>query len=369
VHCPTFLGASRQVFPEWPAIPLVGIEAREVGGRFDLPLGVCLAKTYETNDEVALLSLLNKSQRNGPRAGILINEQNVAIAVVRRRAGQKPLIEHCAVYACENNEPAEQLLRRHIAKLGLARASVHAVTSADDYQLVQVESPEVQPAELRAAIRWRLRDVINFHIDDAVVDVFEIPDQSRRSKNKMLFAVAARSAAVQRLVAAIAPVARDFDVIDIPELCLRNVSALLPQDQKGVATLLLGEKFAQLILTRQGVLYLARRIEYSRSYDFDGDATGGAKNIDAAALALELQRSLDYFESNYDQTPIGDLVLAPAGANSTRLLSSLQSETSLRISVLELSEIMEGADALGQDLHPDCLLALGAALRVETTSL
>lgn len=314
-----------------------------------------------------MLSLLNKTQRHGPRAGIMINEHSAAIAVVRRRVGQRPVIEHCAVHECETNESVEQALRRCVAKLGLARASVFAVASAEDYQLVQVESPEVQPAELRAAIRWRLRDVINFHIDDAVVDVFEIPDQSRRSQTKMLFAVAARSAAVQRLVSALAPLARDFDVIDIPELCLRNVSALVPQDQKGVATLLLCERFAQLVLTRQGVLYLARRIEYGRGYEADSES--GGVHIDAGSLALELQRSLDYFESNYDQTPIGELLLAPGGARSVDLAKRLQGETSLRIGMLDLSEVVEGSELLGQDIHPDCLLALGAALRVESTTL
>jgi len=328
-------------------------------------------KRRRFNDEVHLLSLLKKSPRHGPRAGILISDQGVAIAVVRRRAGQRPVIEHCALHACEGGEPVEQTVRRAVAKLGLSRATVFAVAATDDYQLVQVEAPEVQPAELRAAMRWRLRDVINFHIDDAVVDVFQIPDQSRRSQTKMLFAVAARSAAVQRLVTTLAPLARDFDVIDIPELALRNLSALLPQDQKGVATLLLAERFAQLILTRQGVLYLARRIEYGRSYALATDGEPADHNIDTAALALELQRSLDYFESHYDQTPIGDLVLAPGGDLGNQLAARLQSETSLRISVLQLSDVVDGSEtiAAAQETSANCLLALGAALRVEGTTL
>jgi MSHA biogenesis protein MshI len=313
-----------------------------------------------------LLSLLKKSTRHGPRAGVAIDDRSVAIAVVRRRTGQRPLVEHCGVHTPDGNESLEQNLRRTVAKLDLSSAAIFAVAGTEDYQLVQVESPEVQPAELRAAIRWRLRDVINFHIDDAVVDVFEIPDQSRRSQAKMLFAVAARSAAVQRLVNALAPLASNFDVIDIPELCLRNVSALLPQDQKGVATLLLHRRFAQLVLTRQGVLYQARRIEYGRGIDFDDG--GESPNIDAATLALEIQRSLDYFESHYDQTPIGDLILAPGDAACRKLAAKLQSETSLRIGLLNPKELFDG-NGLDGELTADCLLALGAALRVETTVL
>lgn len=321
--------------------------------------------------EVILLPLLNKSQRHGPRAGIMVNDRSAAFAVVQRRLGNRPTIEHCFVQTCEGDEQVEPMLKRMIAKLGLARAAVFAVVSPGDYQLVQVEAPEVQPAELRAAIRWRLRDVIDFHIDDAVVDVFEIPDQSRRTQAKMLFAVAARSAAVQRLVTALASSARRFDVIDIPELCLRNLSALLPQDQKGVATLLIGEQFAQLNLTRQGVLYLSRRIEYKRGYDIDerSDRDSQAdQSIDAGMLALELQRSLDYFESHYDQTPIGDLVIAPGGEVGSRLAVKLQSETSLRINVLNLADLMDGAAAIGEP-SSECLLALGAALRTDSAEL
>ncbi len=319
--------------------------------------------------EVVLLALLNRTQRHGPRVGVMVNDHSVAMAVVRRIAGQQPAIEHCALHECEDGESVENVLRRLFGKLGVARAGVFAVASAEDYQLVQVEAPEVQPAELRAAIRWRLRDVINFHIDDAVVDVFQIPDQSRRAQTKMLFAVAARSTSVQRLVTAIAPLARHFDVIDIPELCIRNICSLLPQDQKGVATFVLNDTFAHLTLTRQGVLYLARRIDYGRGYDANATGASNGRQIDAAVLGLELQRSLDYFESHYDQTPIGELVIAPGGVVAEQLAQRLRSETGLRISVLDLRECMSGTEAVGGNLSSECLLALGAALRTEVAAL
>jgi MSHA biogenesis protein MshI len=150
---------------------------------------------------------------------------------------------------------------------------------------------------------------------------------------------------------------------------LRNLSALLPQDQKGVATFLLGEKFAHLVLTRQGVLYLARRIEYNRGYKMDESDSRNGDHIDAATLGLELQRSLDYFESHYDQTPIGDLVIAPGGAIGEQLALRLRSETSLRISLLNLDDLTDGATKIADTLSTECLLALGAALRTEAAGL
>lgn len=313
-----------------------------------------------------MLALLKQSSRHALRVGLVVNAHGIALAVVRRHTGQRPRIEHCAMHGTEEGESIEQLLRRTLSKLDVAHVPIHAVVNVQDYQLVQVEAPEVPPAELRAAIRWRLRDLINFHIDDAVIDVFPIPDQSRRNPTKMLFAVAARSAAVQHLVSTIAPHARHFDVIDIPELCLRNLSAVLPQDQKGMATLLLGTDSALLNLTRQGVLYLARRIDYKRGFDLEHL---GEQHIDAGLLALELQRSLDYFESHYDQLPITDLVVGPTGALADGLIARLRAEINLRLEVLELNTVFDGAEQMPTEPSADCLLALGAALRIESLSL
>jgi len=301
--------------------------------------------------------LLRKALRPDARAGIALADGSFALAVVRRIGEGKPSLDHCAIHAAsEDPTPA---LKAVLDKLRIGRAPVCAVIGGDDYQIVQVEAPDVLPSEMRAAIRWRLRDVINFEIEEAVIDVFETPDPVRRTQGKMLFAVAARDAAIQRISSSVRTVAKGFDSIDIPELCLRNLSALLPQNQRGVAMLALNERFAQLVITRQGVMYLSRRIETAR---FGQDSRDGA-TIDAPALALEIQRSLDYYESQYDQTPIGDLVIAPANTRAHDLAGELKSETSLRVSALNVTEIFNVPD--GNDPVTDwpTLMALGAALR------
>lgn len=318
-----------------------------------------------------MFSLLKKAQHNGVRAGIAIDSDAAALVSVRRRNGALPRVEFCSRQPLAGAAPVD--LAPLLNGAGLARAKISVALHTDAYQLVQVEAPEVLPAELRAAVRWRLRDVINFHIDDAVVDVFEIPDQSRRTQ-KMMFAVAARSGPVQTLVDALSHQARGFDVIDIPELCLRNVSSLLPQDQKGVALLALGETFGQLVLTRQSVLYLTRRIEFARRYDSSADSTAaesatGSQPIDAENLALELQRSLDYYESHFDQPPITDLIIAPTSERASTLATALTDQSSLRIGLFNVAEVLEAAPGVTLDLDWLQLVALGAALRTDAVEL
>jgi MSHA biogenesis protein MshI len=309
-----------------------------------------------------LLSLFKKAKNGGGRVGIALGDGSFALAIVNREAGAKPSLQHCSAQGFQGEVAAA--LKPALDKLGALRAKACAVIDGDDYQVVQVEAPEVLPSEMRAAIRWRLRDAINFNVDEAAVDVFEIPDPVRRTQQKMLFAVAARDSAVQRIAGIVNTASKNFESIDIPELCLRNISALLPQDAKGVAMLALGDTFAQLVLTRQGTLYLTRRIDTSR---FSAFAEDHRSEIDAASLALELQRSLDYYESQYDQTPIGDLVIAPADDRARALAEGLRSETSLRIQVLDVREIMSVYKTGEFATDWPTLLALGAALRTDLT--
>ena len=307
--------------------------------------------------------LFRKALRRNVRVGIALNEGSFSLAVVRRDGVGKPAIDHCAVHSAASNPT--QALKAVLDKLDTNRAPTCAVIGGDDYQIVQVEAPDVLPSEMRAAIRWRLRDVINFSVDEAAVDVFEIPDPVRRTQGKMLFAVAARDAAVARISSTLRSTAKGFDSIDVPELCLRNLSALLPQDHKGVAMLALNDRFAQLVITRQGVMYLSRRIDTGR---FGADSRNDTP-IDAGALALEIQRSLDYYESHYDQTPVGDLVIAPADERAQRLAEELKNETSLRVSTLNVRDLFSVYKDGEVVTDWATLMALGAALREEEVDL
>jgi MSHA biogenesis protein MshI len=294
---------------------------------------------------------------------VLPGASQTAVAVVRMRKDARPFLKHCAVHPVSDSG-AEGPLVSLTRERSMGRVPVSAVVRTEDYQLVQVEAPEVLPSEMRAAVRWRLKDAIDFDIDAAVFDVFEIPDPPRRTQNRMMYAVAARSEAIQRVSDVVAPYARGFDVIDIPELCQRNLSSLLPYDKKGVALLTLTDKFAQLTLTREGVLYLTRRIDLARNYDMPRrDPGAGGSDTDASALALEVQRSLDYYESHYDHTPISNLVIAPGDERADALAAELRKEMSLQIELFQIADLFEVDAGLSIDSDWQSLMALGAALR------
>ena len=308
------------------------------------------------------MSLLRRAQANGWRVGVMPADRETALAIVRTVRAARPLLRHCAIHPSLEIR-AEHVLAPLAHNRELSHAAVSAVLSTDEYQLVQVEAPDVQPEEMRSAVRWKLKDIISFPPSEAVVDVFEIPEQARYVESRMVYAVAARTDAVQRVVSLVKPRVRGFDVIDIPEMCLRNIAALLPQDEHGVALIALGDRFAQLTLTCRGVLYLARRIDLSRGAETP--AGEAAADFDVASLALELQRSLDYYESHYDQPGIADVVVTSGDERAERLLGNLIAATGHSVTLLEVEELFDVADSIEPDTRWPGLLALGAALRSE----
>ena len=317
---------------------------------------------------VKLFSFIRRARIAGLRAGVAVSDREVAVAVVRRPTGRRPVIVKCVSQVVAEGY-GDVAVERALQDLDLGRTPVSAVIGAGDYQIVQVEAPEVPPAELRQATRWRLRDQFDFPIESATIDLFDVPASARRGRARMLFAVAAHGGAVENIGNALGRTTPGFDVIDIPELCQRNLAALLPQDHKGLALLVLREQFAQLVLTRNGQLYLTRRFELGQraaaAGTLDYDAGTGAAQIDPSSLALELQRSLDYYESHFDQSAIGDLVIAPGGERATTLAASLSAETGLRVSTLNLSDCIDMADGVSvPDGWLPCM-AIGAALRAD----
>jgi len=305
-----------------------------------------------------------RRRTEGLRAAVAVSDNEIAVALVRKVEGQRPKVLRIVVEEAPLGF-ADPVLKKIISEFDLRRVPVSAVINASDYQIAQVQAPDVPRAELRAAARYSMRDTFDFPIDHATLDVFDLPEQNSSGNKRMCFAVATRGDAIEKMTANFERQFRRFDVIDIPELCQRNLASLLPQDAKGVAFLLIRDDFAQLVLTRRGMLYVTRRFDFGIRGELNGDADAEANELplDPQMLSLELQRSLDYYESHFDETAIGDLFIAPAGSRANMLAAELAASTGLRISMFNIHDLVEVSfSAEIPDGWLPCM-AIGAAMR------
>jgi len=336
-----------------------------------------------------------KSVANDSRSGLSVDDSRVAFAHVQRVGGGVLRLDALTIDQGANDEEWAQQLVAGVKSIDPAQSRVTSVLPNDSYQLLLVEVPNVPASEINSAARWQIKDLLDFPVDDTVVELFKMPEQSTRDANPMAYAVATRRSSIREHTELLQAAGFALDIIDIPELCTRNVATLLPQDADGVAFFHFTETHGILTITRQGVLYLIRRFDIGRSaiksaatvdvtpaeleistmlqiakspddYDsYSGVTADSTRTELVSAIVLEIQRSLDYYEGHFDCGPPTELVLAP-GSDIGGLAKMLNEQLGLTVSNLDFNKLFEMQSVLSPNEQGACLLAVGAALRSES---
>lgn len=308
---------------------------------------------------------LGKNQALGDGwTAVTLDGARIAIAQVTRQSGARPRVQSCDSFAREGS-PLDALKRLKNAKR-LARARCTALLEHGQYQLLQVDLPDnlpkdAPPAELRETMRWRVKEMVDFPVDQAGVDVLEIPGQGARPPQ--LWVIASSHEVLRPCIHLFQDAKVALEAIDIPELAQRNLAGLFEEPDRGLALVSFDTSSkggGRLTITYQGELYMTRHLDVS------GPELAGP---DAASLhervLLDIQRSLDNFDRNYSAIPLNRLLVGPL-PNGDAFVSYLRDNLSLPVAQANLGDVLDFADTPAlQDMaaQAESWLVLGAALR------
>ncbi len=287
----------------------------------------------------------------------------VEVTRVRLATGDKPRVLAWESFAVEAGE-LEALKRLKNAKR-VGDEQCTTLLRHGQYQLLQLESPEVAKEELREAVRWRIKEQVEFPIETAVVDVLGIPvPPNGAGRAPQIFVVAAGNAQVVPRIHLFQDAKLALTAIDIPELAQRNVAALFEEENRGLAMLAFNDEGGLLTFTYQGELLASRFIDIKRREL--AAATEGEGGLYDRVL-LEVQRSLDNFERAHSYTTLTRvLVAALPGGNA--FIDYLKANLYQPVEMLDLAQAID-VSAIPSLTDPvnqaEALLAIGAAMRIE----
>jgi MSHA biogenesis protein MshI len=288
----------------------------------------------------------------------------LSYAHLRRLGEDRPVVTLCGLRAL----PADgETLSRWAREVRVQRFRCSTLLNPGDYRLLAVDAPPVPAEELKNALRWKIKDMVDFRVEDAAVDVLTVPEIGNdASPPKRLLAAVARADVVRACMARWRRAKAPLAIIDIPELAQRNVAALLEEEGRGLALLSFSQTGGLLTFTLRGELCLARHIDVSWLQLQRADAEQRLRLFER--IALELQRSLDHFDRQFQALPLSRLILAPQ-AEDLGLQGFLADNLYLPVTELDLREILSferaALDGLTPSVQSACFLALGAALRLE----
>ena len=308
-----------------------------------------------------MFGLFNKKKGKPGLLGISLIDKELAFAHIGSDAGQ-PVLLACELLALASPQDGGKVLADKMRSLGLEHTRCNFVLAPDDYSLLLVEAPNVEPAELAAAAKWKIKDMIDRPLEQLAISVFPVPHDAYRSQRDMLYVVAADRKKIQHVVDMATNAGLQLESIDIPELAMRNLTTMYTDDSNGLAMMDLRHDGSLLNLSKNGALYLTRHLstqvgdEILRSHEWDS-----VKD----RLVLEIQRSLDYYESQMGQGHINRVLVAPRKQDSDALKAELDQAMGVKVEIMNLQGKLVSDVELSFDLQQGCLLAIGGALRTE----
>ncbi|QBF83319.1 biogenesis protein MshI [Shewanella maritima] len=236
------------------------------------------------------------------------------------------------VYQAAKNDAPEQAVTYEVSngqwrdafeamKSQFGAAKLQIILSDGLYQLLQADKPNVEPSEVNQALIWQIKDMVTEPVTNIHLDYFESPVTNNDKVNVVICS--------REFLVELAVICDDlgFSVngISIEELALRH---LFKDDSMAhLLVMHLPEQELLLSVVKAGQLLMHRRIRGFNQLD-----TVKAEELGygmADNLSLEIQRSMDYFESQLRQPPVSSIKLLVGGeaARLTELVAANFNQT------------------------------------------
>lgn len=305
-------------------------------------------------------------KRQGNRltaVGVAKEPSGTAIAVIEGAGEERPRVLYCN-YLGNTTADFVDFCKDH----GLRKSMCVDVLPTDTYSFMQVDIQGVNEEERRDAVRWQIRELLDYPAEEAIIELIEVPTLGNEEKVQT-FAVAASRRNLKERIGQLQQVELYLDAIDIPEFSLRNLLTLYLDEPRGLCMLWVRPDSTLLIITRGGTFYFSRLINIGMT-----QLLQGAESVDDGflsenqqmqldAVVLEVQRSLDYCESNFRLPAVPKILVAMCDEEPAEIIDYLNRYLQAEVVSADLRQVLD----LPLDIDPptinSCLPALGAALR------
>lgn len=309
----------------------------------------------------------------------------------------RPLLRRCGMLPFDVGRPQE--LAGRLRALGLPTRSVIALLQVPQCQLLQIDTPAVAPEELKAAARWRIKDLVDCHVDDLTIDVMHVGD-GRAQGPKQVFVAATPNRVIQEVASLCESAGLQLATIDIRETAQRNLQCALAragtQGDQARALLMRQGEHCVLTICAHGELFSTRRLAWEDTLasslsgiaspvpqgpsqpmplpdnggmpdlvDYGAELAVEDDSADIPRIVIEVQRSLDLWERSWPGLPLHG-VTVDAGDATAALAAVLARQLGHPVATLDTRPAFDGVMAACRGnlaLTRAVLPLLGALLR------
>lgn len=232
------------------------------------------------------------------------------------------------------------------------------------YQLLMTDALNVPDDEMREALRWRLKGLLDHAPENTVLDIFKVPNDGMTGKGEKVFVVASQMSLLQERIKIFQQALLVVDFIDISDLAMRNILCTFPQVDAPIAMLSLDHGVCKIILQYRNNICLIRQL----ALNFSSHGSKTERDVLDPVL-LEIQRSFDYCQSELKLVSPRQLLLTPRLAPYRDLISHLKKNLNINVSILDINQCLTSSKVITQEIQENCLNSLGCSLYPWTQQL
>jgi MSHA biogenesis protein MshI len=229
-----------------------------------------------------------------------------------------------------------------------------------EYQMLLVEALDMPKNELKEAMRWKIKDLIDYPPTEATVDTLDIPPpEGQNARTHMMFAIAARNELIRGTMRLCEDSRVPLSVIDIPETAQRNIAAVYEAEDRALGLMYFADEWSLLTVNYRGELYLARRFDVGlRQVLAEASRESALERV-----TVEIQRTLDHFDRQFRSLPVAKVLLAPA-PDTGALAELVKARLGMEVQQIDLRQVLDfPGEGPGPQLQWRLFHHFGLALR------
>lgn len=287
-----------------------------------------------------------------------------------------------------------ETIRDLMKSLGSRAQEAVCSISGNSVIIRKISLPAMTPEELEDQIAWEAEQYIPFDINDVNLD-FEILDTDLSASGKMtVLLVASKKEIINEYVSVFNEAGLKLVVVDVDSFAVQNIFEMnySPPENEVIALVNIGASIMNMNVVKGGVSLFTRDVqmggnlyteEIQRQFSFSskdaekckvtGECPDKEKLKDTISrvndtLSLEINRSLDFYNSTAEDLKIGKMYLSGGGSKTSMLSESLSQRLGLPVELLNplqkisFSEKEFDPEYL-QEIAPLIAVAAGLAMR------
>lgn len=288
------------------------------------------------------------------RCCLHFSQDSMSILCLDTAVDENNIIYHDKLkYTNKNDLPL--VLDGIVKEYDLEDAVTYWLLSPSDYQLNLIESIPVPKDEFRNALTWRIRSLINYPVDEAAIDYFELPAKKNTPSSPLIATVTSQKTQLSEMVNVLHKTNLNLAVIDIPELALLQLVKPYETDEKSTAFIYIGSSKIILNISCKQTLYFTRHLDLPFA---------GGGSLDLEKIALDVMRYFDFFRSQWRYPAPRRIFLGGNRDDMAAISESLGK--SFSNPVVSYTQPETDTPKVAQDIYDKYLLEYGCLLQKGT---